>query len=66
MNFLRRAGGAFAAIGAVLAKELGPREIGLVLGLLLVAYGAGTVWLPAGFLIPGAVLLYVSIFGLKS
>ena len=55
----------YRAIAAV-TNAVGPRELGLLIGLLMIGYGAGLVWLPAGLFLPGAVLLYISIFGLKT
>lgn len=48
----------FAAIEA--------RELILLVGLAAVGYGAGSVYLPAGFFVPGAVLLFVAINGTRS
>jgi hypothetical protein len=52
-------------LAATLANMIGPREVGLLAGLALLGYGAGSVYLPAGFFLPGAVLLYVVIAGLR-
>jgi hypothetical protein len=65
-QFFRRAFGAVSSAAAAIAGELGAREIALLLGLGLVGYGAGLIYVPAGFVLPGAVLLYVSIVGLKT
>jgi hypothetical protein len=64
-QFFRRAFGTASSAAAAIAGQLGPRELALLLGLGLVGYGAGLVWLPVGLMAPGLVLLYVSIFGLK-
>jgi hypothetical protein len=48
-----------------LSGLIGPREFGLLSGLALLGYGAGAVYPPAGFVLPGAVLLYVAIAGLR-
>ena len=47
-----------------LSAAIGAREVALLVGLGLTAYGASLVWWPATFVIPGTVLLYVSIAGL--
>ena len=52
------------AIIAIL-KSVGPREAALLIGLALLAYGAGFVYWAAGFILPGIVLLYVAIIGLR-
>lgn len=54
-----------ASIAGAIGKVIGPREIGLLAGLVLVGYGAWSVYPPAGFVAPGAVLLYVVIAGLR-
>lgn len=50
---------------AVSALTNNAQELMLVLGLGLVGYGAGSVYLPAGFFLPGAVITYVAIFGMR-
>lgn len=52
-------------LAAAFANVIGAREAILLVGLGLVAYGAGSVYLPAGFFLPGIVILYVAIFGLR-
>lgn len=56
MHFLRRAAAALAD------RE---RDLVLLAGLGLAGYGAAQIFLPAGFLLPGAVLVYVAIFGVR-
>lgn len=58
MKFLARA---IRAIGA----EFGPRECGLIGGILLVACGLYAIYPPAALIVPGAILVYVSIEGLR-
>ena len=48
-----------------MVKSIGPREAALLIGLALLAYGAGFVFWAAGFILPGLVLLYVAIVGLR-
>lgn len=55
------AGRALSAI----AKAIEAREAILIVGLGLVSYGLWQVWMPAAFIVPGTVLLYVSIFGTR-
>jgi hypothetical protein len=50
---------------AWLSGLIGPREAGLLSGLVLLGYGAHLVYPPAAFALPGAVLLYVAIAGLR-
>lgn len=44
-----------------LTDWIGPDECALILGLLLVAIGAWLAWRPAGFLVPGAVILWIAL-----
>jgi hypothetical protein len=53
------------AAAAAIAKTIGGREITLLAGLGLLGFGAGAIWLPLGLMLPGVVLLYVAIFGLR-
>lgn len=43
-----------------------PRDLILLIGLGLLAYGAWLVFPPAGFIVPGAILSSVAIFGVRS
>jgi hypothetical protein len=54
-----------ASLAAAVRGAIGPREAGLLIGLGLLGYGASEVYRPAGFIVPGAVLLYVVIAGLR-
>lgn len=54
-----------ANLGSAIAGLIGPRESGLLAGLGLLGYGAFQVYPPAGFFLPGAVLLYAVIAGLR-
>jgi len=56
---------AFGAIWSTVRSALGVREILLVIGACLLGYGSFLIWAPAGFVVPGAVLAYVAIFGVK-
>lgn len=49
---------------AAISLIVGVREAMLLSGLGLVGYGAGIVYWPAGFFLPGAVLLFCAISGL--
>lgn len=50
---------------SAIATAIGPRELALLIGLGLLGYGYGSIWRPLGFIAPGAVLLYVTIRGLR-
>jgi hypothetical protein len=69
VKFLSRASQAIARLaslfGAVLAKNIQFREVMLFAGALLIGIGLGQVWLPAALIVPGAMLAYVAIFGVK-
>lgn len=52
-------------LAVALSNGIGSREAGLLVGLVLVGYGAGTVYWAAGFFLPGVVMLYVAIAGLR-
>jgi hypothetical protein len=54
-----------ARLAAALAEIVGWRESALLAGLGLVAYGAHAIYAPAAFFIPGCVLLYLAIVGLR-
>lgn len=38
------------------------RDMFLLIGLGLLAYGLTLVWLPGAFIVPGAILLYIALF----
>lgn len=59
VNSFRVAGVALAAVAA----PIGFREILLFGGAMLLSVGAWQVYPPAAFIIPGAILVYVSVFG---
>lgn len=48
---------------AAAVEPIGFREILLFGGAILLAIGMWSIFPPASFLIPGAILVYVSIFG---
>jgi hypothetical protein len=54
--------GLFAALSGA-AEKIGARELMLVIGLGLVGYGLFLVFPPAAFVVPGAVLCAVAVFG---
>lgn len=56
--------GMSAALLAV-AEKIGAREMMLVGGLGLVGYGLFLVFPPAAFIVPGAVLCAVAVFGVR-
>ena len=53
------------AVGGWIAANIGFRELLLFAGAGLCGWGAALVWPPAGFVLPGLMLGYVSIFGVK-
>lgn len=63
-SFLRRC---LAVVGRIAAIAFGPRgiesrELTLIAGLVLLAIGGFRAWEPAGWLVPGAVLVYVALW----
>lgn len=54
------------AAAKLLLAPIGFREILLLSGVALVGYGASAVYPPAAFLAPGAVLVGVAIFGVRT
>jgi hypothetical protein len=55
----------FRALFCALASVFGPRELALILGLALIAYGAQQIFPPAAAILPGAVFVYIAIAGLS-
>ena len=53
------------ALAEVAVRALGVGEIMLIGGLALVGYGAGLVYAPAGFFVPGAAMLAIVAFGIR-
>lgn len=47
-----------SAVGIWVGQTVGARELVLLVGLLLLGYGAWCVSPPAGFLVPGALLVW--------
>jgi hypothetical protein len=45
----------------VLSSEVGREEVALALGMCLIAYGFWDVWRPASFVIPGVVMVWVTL-----
>lgn len=56
---------AIGRMTAAIGKAIGAREAMLLSGLALLGYGAGSIYWPAGFFLPGAVLLFCAIIGLR-
>jgi hypothetical protein len=44
-------------------SKIDPRDVFAFAGLGLLAYGLSLVCVPAAFIVPGCVLLYMAIFG---
>jgi hypothetical protein len=59
VNLFKVAGVALTAVAA----PIGFREILLFGGAALLSVGAWPIYPPASFIIPGAILVYVSVFG---
>jgi hypothetical protein len=55
----------FAALIKAAGASVGFREAALLVGLGLVGYGAGSLLPAAAYLLPGAVLVYIAIAGLR-
>lgn len=53
------------AIGAAFGATFDGRDVLLACGLGLVAYGVSLIYWPAAFIVPGAILAGVSIFGVR-
>jgi len=45
----------------LIGRLVGPDELALVTGLVLVAIGFWDLWRPGAFLVPGAVLLWLAL-----
>lgn len=56
---------AVAAAYRHLLKDIGFREMLLIVGAALLGVGAGLIYPAAGFIAPAVVLLYVAIRGVK-
>ena len=70
MKFLRSIGRPFASLFkaingavAVFAAPIGFREILLFGGSALLSAGSWMVYPPAAFIVPGAILVFVAVFG---
>lgn len=57
----RRAGSVALVAARVVASAIQFDEILLATGLGLLAYGAGQAWAPAGALVPGAILVWMTL-----
>ena len=47
------------------AQELEPRDVLGLGGLVLLGLGFGFVWPPLGLIVPGGILVYLAIAGVK-
>lgn len=54
-----------SAVASAIANNIGARELTLGVGLGILGYGLSLVNLPAALIIPGAILIYVSVFGVR-
>lgn len=62
---MRRLARFAVALAEWIARSFGAGEILLVGGLALVGAGAHQVYAPAGFIVPGAVMLAFAAFGIR-
>lgn len=46
---------------AAIGGSIGVDDVLLVIGVALLAYGAGLIYQPAGYLVPGAVLVWIAL-----
>lgn len=60
MRFASKVIPALVAAVRWVAREIELRDVFLLTGLVLLGYGAGQVYRPAGFILPGLVLLWVA------
>jgi len=58
-------GRAIVAVANAVSAEVGFREILLFAGAGLIGYGLFLVWLPGAFIVPGVLVAYVAVFGVK-
>lgn len=57
---------ALKRFGALLARAFDLRDAFLLIGLILLAAGLALVWRPAALIAPGAILIYVALFGART
>lgn len=57
---------AVVRFGRSVASQFDTRDVTGIIGLALLGYGLSLVWLPLAFVVPGAVIVYVAIFGVKA
>jgi hypothetical protein len=57
---------AIAFLSTRLLAPIGFRDLLLLGGSGLVGYGLAPVWLPAAFIVPGAIFVYVAIFNVRA
>jgi hypothetical protein len=62
---LKRLAQFLASLSETIATNLGPRELTLYAGLGLAGYGLYQIYPPCAFIMPGAALAYVAIFGVR-
>lgn len=46
---------------AWLASMVGPKEVCLLSGLALLSWGCALIWSPAGFVVPGSILVWMAL-----
>lgn len=62
---MARLGSALRSAATFATSTIGGRELLLAAGLALLAYGLSLVYWPAAFLVPGAIVTAVAIFGVR-
>lgn len=55
----------FAAVVKFIGREFDVRDAFLIVGLIFLGLGLGQVYLPAAYIVVGAILVYVAIFGAR-
>jgi len=57
---------ALMVVAAVVMQPVGFREVLLFVGCGLLSYGGGLIYPPATYLVPGAILVGVAVFGVRA
>lgn len=65
MGLMSRIGQSLKKFGVAFAATFAARDHLLFGGLILMAYGLSLVWMPLAFIVPGAVLVGVAVFGVR-
>lgn len=57
--------GGLKRVGAAIRQAFDVRDVFLVVGLCLTSAGLAMISVPASMIVPGAVLTYIAVFGVK-